>query len=284
MIHSIKDDPVARLMPDERFTKFPPVKIVKATFGILQNNFRYFFKLWLATFFIFETTFFLIYFDLIPWSQSHNPRITPLLIFILLCTGIIANMLPLLPTLHIALGKTYKTCNMAQCTCWGYRWFNTCTCGHRFIKVGFWSLLSLSVTFSPIINIVFVRLVPVSGALAAGLKNPISSSWHLTRGSFWRLFWGEILFSMIFYLVSALFTAVFVFVVLTFVDLISSSTFFFLIMTIVMLVSLLWQIFKTCYVGLAFRFFYETRITPSKKNARKRSSIQKNKRTKSNAP
>lgn len=94
-----------------------------------------------------------------------------------------------------------------------------------------------------------IRLLPLYGAIAAGVSAPVSFAWHLSRGSWWRLLGGIFIAGIIpiWVLMPALFL-----IIRTLPSL--------LVPPMLILVLIISGIISMGYFGLAFRFLYETQI------------------------
>ena len=198
---------------------FPTIHITRAAFAIVAKNLPKMRNILGAVLALYVVCSILTNFYVKPILGVYSAILT--IVWLSLAKTLLA-----LPILGITLGPQYATCHMKKCPCWGHFWFNTCTCNRRFGRIFLVSMASLvfyfflaaiiyaiTIAYTPIYKsthrevssfillilmlmtylLIPVRSIPLWGTVAAGIKNPLSSAWHLSRGSWWRLFGGSVL-------------------------------------------------------------------------------------------
>ena len=258
---NVMEKNAARLIKSQKLpSKFPPFKMALATLSFIDQNFSQLFRVWLTATLL-ASTIFLCSIMLLSWL--------PLVGLLFFLPFLVSSTLVALPTLRIALGALYKPGNQKKSRP-GRFWWNVCV-GGRLRKIGFLMILSwgvfhvsffLNVLWLALLMSLIMGLGPVIllwGAIGAGVVSPISFSWRLAYGSWWRLLAGLLLVRAVAALVIFLLFVAFLilFKVVTFSYTSEPSS----VSVMIVLVSLasVYEMICLAYAGLAFRFLQAAR-------------------------
>ena len=118
--------------------------------------------------------------------------------------------------------------------------------------------------------VLWVRLWVVPAAIAIDISMPFKLSWHLTKGSFWRLFWGLCVFSALASVVLCAFLGI--------AALLFSDHAYALFKPFLLLDFYIGAVlFYGCYTALAFNFFVKNRAALPEKEVTKTPAAAKSK-------